>query len=123
MAGTITVGTISDGTNSGSATDAIKGSLSAWCTLNGTGTISILNSYNISSVTDGGTGDYRFNHSTGNTNYCAVSSCSYDASYGGSETASMIDGYTATQTRVGSRGVFSGSYYDSERIYFMLINK
>lgn len=43
----------------------------AWCNLNGTGTIAVRDSFNISSVTDGGTGVYTFNFNTTmpNANY------------------------------------------------------
>ena len=61
MAGTLTVSTISDGTNSTSATNAIQGSAKAWVNFNGTGTVAIRASYNVSSITDNGTGDYTVN--------------------------------------------------------------
>ena len=65
MAGTITVGTISDGTNSASATDAIKGSARAWVNFDSReATLSVRSSYNVSSVTDNGAGDYTMNFST-----------------------------------------------------------
>ena len=43
----------------------------AWANLNGTGTIALRDSHNISSVTDVGTGDYQFNYSNdmANANY------------------------------------------------------
>jgi len=64
MAGTLTVSTLSDGTNSGSATDAIKGSARAWVNFNGTNTVSIRGSYNVSSITDNSTGKYTINFSS-----------------------------------------------------------
>jgi hypothetical protein len=44
----------------------------AWLNMNGTGTIAIRDSHNVSSVTDVGTGDYRINYSNAmaNTSYC-----------------------------------------------------
>ena len=36
----------------------------AWCNMRGTGSISIRDSYNVSSLTDHGTGNYQFNFST-----------------------------------------------------------
>ena len=50
----------------------------AWANLNGNGTVSIRESYNVSSITDNGTGDYTMNYST------AVSSTSYSVSFTGS---------------------------------------
>ena len=60
MAGTLTLSTISDGTNSTSVTNAIQGSAKAWARWVGSsGTIS--SSYNVSSVTRNATADYSVN--------------------------------------------------------------
>jgi hypothetical protein len=71
MPGTITISTLSDGTNSTSATNPIRGSARAWVNFNGTGTVAIRQSYNVSSVTDNGTGDYtvNFTNALPNTSY------------------------------------------------------
>jgi hypothetical protein len=61
MAGTLVITTLSDGTNSTSATNPIRGSAKAWVNFNGTGTVAIRASYNVSSITDNGTGDYTIN--------------------------------------------------------------
>ena len=61
MAGTLTISTLSDGTNSTSATNCIQGSAKAWVNFNGQGTVAIRASYNVSSITDNGTGDYTIN--------------------------------------------------------------
>jgi hypothetical protein len=76
MAGTLTVSTLSDGTNSGSATDAIKGSARAWVNINGTNTPNIRVGYNVSSVTDNGTGnfDINFTNAMSDDEYSAVAS-------------------------------------------------
>lgn len=42
----------------------IKGVVGAWCNFNGSGTIAILDSYNVTSLTDNGTGDYDVNLTT-----------------------------------------------------------
>ena len=57
MAGTLTISTLSDGTNSTSATNCIQGSAKAWVNLNGS-TGAVRTSYNVSSVTRTGTGTY-----------------------------------------------------------------
>jgi hypothetical protein len=74
MAGTLVITTLSDGTNSTSATNCIQGSAKAWVNFNGTGTVAIRGSFNVSSITDNGTGDYTVNFTTAmpNTNYVAV---------------------------------------------------
>jgi hypothetical protein len=60
MAGTLTISTLSDGTNSTSATNPIMGSAKAWVNFNGASGASpvIRASFNISSVTRTGTGLY-----------------------------------------------------------------
>lgn len=60
MAGTIVTSTLSDGTNTGSTTDAIKGSARAWVNFNGS-TSAIRASYNVSSVTRNSLSDYTVN--------------------------------------------------------------
>ena len=48
----------------------------AWVNFNGTGTVAIRSSYNVSSITDNGTGDYTVNFATAlsDANYSAVAS-------------------------------------------------
>lgn len=77
MAGTLTISTLSDGTNSTSATNCIQGSAKAWVNFNGTGTVAIRASYNVSSITDNGTGDYtvNFTNALPDANYCVASVC------------------------------------------------
>ena len=54
----------------------------AWVNFDGTGTVSIRESGNVSSITDNGTGDYAVNFTTAmpDANYCAVGSSQRDAS-------------------------------------------
>lgn len=58
MAGTLTISTLSDGTNSTSSTNCIQGSAKAWVNFNGTVATpgSIRSSYNVSSITRSATG-------------------------------------------------------------------
>ena len=46
----------------------------AWVNFNGTGTVAIRGSYNVSSITDNGNGDYTVNFTTAmpNANYCTT---------------------------------------------------
>jgi hypothetical protein len=55
-------------------------SCKAWVTFNGTGVVAILDSFNVSSITDRGTGRYSVNFLTpmANANYCPVVVCSKD---------------------------------------------
>ena len=59
---TLVAQTISNGTVSTSSANVIQGSAKAWVTFNGTGTVAIRASYNVSSITDnGGFGDFTVN--------------------------------------------------------------
>lgn len=44
-----------------SMANAVNGSAKAWVNFNGTGTVAIRASYNVSSITDNGSGDYTVN--------------------------------------------------------------
>jgi hypothetical protein len=78
MAGTIVSSTISDGTNSTSTTNCIRGSAKAWLNFNGTTTPVINGSFNVSSVTRASTGNYTVNFTTAmpNTTYSFIGSIS-----------------------------------------------
>ena len=82
----------------------------AWVNLDGTGTIAINDSYNVSSITDNATGDYTVTFSTAMTdaNYavsCSVLNNTYSHSGQGSFRNAMPqkDGYLTSSIRVFSR--------------------
>jgi len=56
-----------------------SGLCKAWVNFNGTGTVAIRASYNVSSITDNGTADYTVNFTTAlaDANYCAVGQSGY----------------------------------------------
>ena len=56
-----------------SMANAVNGSAKAWVNFNGTGTVAIRGSYNVSSITDNGTGEYTVNFTNAMTdaNYVA----------------------------------------------------
>ena len=66
MAGTLVLDTLQNGagTASTSANNIINGCAKAWVNFNGTGTVAIRASYNVSSITDNGTGNYTVNFTT-----------------------------------------------------------
>lgn len=55
-----------------------RATAAAWVNFNGSGTVAIRAAYNVSSITDSGTGNYGVNFTTAfaNTNYAAVCSAS-----------------------------------------------
>ena len=75
MAGTLVITTLSDGTNSTSATNCIQGSAKAWANFDpSSGAITIRGSYNVSSITYNATGTYtmNFTNAMANANYVSV---------------------------------------------------
>lgn len=61
---TIVTSNISDGTDTVGTIYVINGSAKAWVNLNGTGTVAIRESFNVSSITDNGAGNYTVNFAT-----------------------------------------------------------
>ena len=122
MPGTLTISTLSDGTNSTSATNCISGSAKAWVNFAGSsGTISA--SFNTSSVTRIATGYYTWNFTNGfsNTNYIIVG-CSDFAP--GTNNIGLPGGNTSgingskTTSAYGVAVLNSaGSLYDAPRVY------
>ena len=76
---TLRLTTISNQTGSASVPSdtVINGSAKAWVNFNGTGTVAIRASFNVSSITDNGTGDYTVNFTT------ALADANYAATIGG----------------------------------------
>jgi hypothetical protein len=70
---TLVAQTLSNGTVSTSTANCIQGSAKAWCNYNGVSQ-TIIGSFNISSVTYNGAGNYNFNFTTAmpNANYAIV---------------------------------------------------
>ena len=65
----------------------------AWVNFDGTGTVAIRGEYNVSSITDNGTGDYTVNFTTAmaDANYAAVCSAHYQ------DSVSLYIGLTSTR--------------------------
>ena len=77
-ANAVTTAKISDSqiTEAKLATDQQQGLAKAWINLNGTGTVAIRDSFNVTSITDNGTGDYtiNFTNALANANYVVTGS-------------------------------------------------
>ena len=71
---TLRVNTLQDAT--GSNQPAMVGAAKAWVNFDGTGTVAIRESFNVSSITDNGTGSYTVNFTTAmpDANYACVTS-------------------------------------------------
>jgi hypothetical protein len=77
MAGKVVVSTLNDDTGVLATQNGITGIAKAWVNFNGTGTVAIRGSFNVSSITDNGTGNYTVNFTTAmpNANYSGIASC------------------------------------------------
>ena len=107
---------ITNGTDSITVEGAVKGSAKAWVNFNGTGTVAIRASYNVSSITDNGTGDYTVNFTNALTdaNYAAVAGAG-----NGDDTTSFINGVAqvAPTTSAVRLKVVNSSTVASDRTY------
>lgn len=92
------------GTASTAIENAINGSAKAWVNFNGTGTVAIRAQYNVSSITDNGTGDYTVNFTNAmvDANY-AVAGSGVDSPGG----AVSLETYSTGTTLAGSVRVAS----------------
>jgi hypothetical protein len=111
MAGTLTISTLSDGTNSTSSTNCIQGSAKAWVNFNGVTTATIRSAYNVSSVTRTATGRYtvNFTNAFANTNYCTNYSIQYQSGVNFLDNIGMGDVTTTSASFVATE---AGTYYD-----------
>jgi len=102
---TIVTSNVSDGTLSIPTTYVTNGSAKAWVNFNGTGTIAARDSFNVTSLTDNGTGDYsvNFTNAMANANY-AMSGAAGDDGQIFSYRAFGSFPPTANYTRLALRG-------------------
>lgn len=101
MAGQLTISTLRDDTGVLATQNGMTGIAKAWVNFNGTGTVAIRGSFNVSSITDNGTGEYTVNFTTAmpNANY------SISVTQGGASTVDIIKvlNSVAPQTTSGFR--------------------
>jgi len=97
---TIKVTNIQDtsGGNSSTSAEIYQGRVRAWVVFNGSGTVSIDNDFNVSTIGDNGTGRYTVNFTTAFTN----------ANYVAAGTAGN-DGTTTSGRKVGRDGIWTTS--------------
>ena len=72
----------------------------AWVNFNGTGSVAIRSSGNVTSITDNGTGDYTVNFDTAlpDTNYCFVGAVGADGTIFVRQSVYDVPGFVATST-------------------------
>jgi hypothetical protein len=86
MAGRVVVSTLNNDTGVLATQNGMTGIAKAWVNFNGTGTVAIRDSFNVSSITDNGTGDYTVNFTTAmpNANYAVASTGKFTSNDGAS---------------------------------------
>ena len=101
----------------------------AWVNFNGTGTVSIRDSFNVASITDNGVGNYTVNltNATANINYSVVGSACANATYATPTilmphtSGTSVVAPTTTAFRVTLAANFSGTTGDSEYVQIIVI--
>ena len=126
---TITTGTITTGTVTTLNTptgvlatqNGMTGIAKAWVNFNGTGTVAIRSSFNVSSITDNGTGDYTVNFTTAmpNANYAVtcggkINDTTTPDNIGGPTNGSTINpnSFTTSSVRMVTIPSYTGSATD-----------
>lgn len=91
--------------------DVVNGSARAWVNFNGTGTVAIRASYNVSSITDIGTGNYAINFATdmADINYCPTSG-TIDPAFSSNSLTGYIENTSVSSARFTAKASNGGSY-------------
>ena len=97
----------------------------AWVNFNGTGTVAIRASGNVSSITDNNTGDYTVNFTTAmqDANYALAGTCRFDNGSGVSNTfmnqkRSGVQSTTACDVSIQNQ---ASSFVDADRVFAVFI--
>ena len=100
-----------------------SGLAKAWVNFNGTGTVAIRASFNVSSITDNGTGDYTVNLTTALVDANYAVNLNHATSYGitsqlaatGSTGSPTLQ--SSTQVRINHRDTSGGAYVDNANFF------
>jgi hypothetical protein len=115
---TIKTNTLSnvEGTLSVPVATVVSGSAKAWVNFNGSGTVAIRAAFNVSSITDNGTGDYTVNFTTAlaDANYSVGLSCKLVST--GSATCYLFTAPTTTATRLRTTETSAASLQDADYV-------
>lgn len=103
------------GTASVPSDTIVSGTAKAWVNFNGTGTVAIRRAFNVSSITDRGTGTYtvNFTNAMADANYCAVITHE-NIDYGGTSWIQSSAGVTASSIEIASYDNAYFNYLDTE---------
>ena len=102
--------------------DPTKNAVQAWVNFNGTGTVAIRESYNVSSITDNGTGDYTVNFTNALTdaNYSTIATTNWRGS-GSFDFINMHNSRVATTTSVSFLTGSTSAFLDSSILNIAII--
>lgn len=116
MAGALTISTLNNDTGVLATQNGMTGIAKAWVNYNGSGS-AIRSSFNVSSVTVNGTGDYTANFTTAmpDVNYSAQVTCNYDNA--GGMTDGAVGNQTTTTCRFICHDIAGGTKYNPYAIY------
>ena len=106
---TLNVSNITDGTTTVGTSYVVNGSAKAWVNFNGTGTIAVRDSQNVSGLVDNGTGDYTSNFTSGfpAVDYAGTTSSSWDT---------VTSGVINFNRAVGSSGYSTTSLFRMQNV-------
>lgn len=130
LAGATTSVTI--GSTTGTSTTTINGTLNApglangvkaWVNFNGTGTVAIRTSFNVTSITDNGVGDYTVNFTTAmaDANYSTLLTSGLGSAAFGSGYGMQLQAYGTTSARISSWVTATGAALDAAHICVSII--
>jgi hypothetical protein len=102
MAGKVVVSTLNNDTGVLATQNGMTGIAKAWVNFNGTSTVAIRDSFNVSSITDNGTGDYTINFTTAmpNANYVITGLAQRNGGSGTSPFIKTAGTYSTTAVQV-----------------------
>jgi hypothetical protein len=91
----------------------------AWVNFNGTGTVAIRASFNVSSITDNGAGDYRVNFTNAmpDANYSVQSQCFSASNNNNGNTTAGLDGLLTGSVRILTGDAATGGSADSSGVF------
>jgi hypothetical protein len=115
MAGRVVVSTLNNDTGVLATQNGMTGIAKAWVNFNGTGTVAIRGSMNVSSITDNGTGNYTINFTTAmpNANYAISTGYVSDAlNFSTNPRVCYISSQSTTTIVLLTGGAPSGAFLD-----------
>jgi hypothetical protein len=111
--------------NSGYGSSAVAYGCRAWVNFNGTGTVAIRASGNVTSITDNGTGDYTVNFTTAmpDANYSSVAGCAKNDGNNDGNQIAQVGGYlgalqTSSTCRIRTVYITGFAAQDSPQVTF-----